>query len=146
MIPVAPGTRWTVTVPGGAWVRYLHQVDPAEPWRAAGVVAGDPELVAMVRDTMAGSTEHVDAVPGGSTLLPGWTQEHPTGWWLSTPAVWGWHPGDDETPADMAVALVAVTPVGSTVCPALDRYLVRVLDARHRAALVSLADDGRDYA
>jgi hypothetical protein len=145
MIPVAPGTVWTVTVPGGAAVTYTHALDPTEPWRAAGAVTGDPELAAMVRDTMAGSLEHVDHV-GGSTLLPGWTQEHPTGWWESTPAVWGWHPGDDATVADMAICLVAVTPVGSTVCPALDRYLVRVLDARHGAALVSLADDGRDYA
>ena len=125
---------------------YTHAVDPAEQWRAAGVVTGDPELVAAVEATMAGSLEHVDAVPGGSTLLPGWTEEHPTGWWLSTPAVWGWHPGDDVTPADMAICLVAVTPVGSTVCRELDRYLVAVLDARHRAALAALADDGRDYA
>lgn len=39
MIPVTPGTRWKATVPGGAWVSYLHQVDPAEPWRAAGFLA-----------------------------------------------------------------------------------------------------------
>lgn len=145
MEAVKPGTRWTVTVPGGAWVNYTHQVDPEAEWRAAGAVAGDPELVAMVRDTMAGSLEHVDHF-GGSTLLPGWTQEHPTGWWESTPAVWGWHPGDDGTPVDMAICLVAVTPVGSTVDPALDRYLVRMLDARHREALVSIADDGSEYA
>jgi hypothetical protein len=141
---VEPGTRWTVTAPGGAVVSYTHAVDPAEQWRAAGVVAGDPELVARVRATMAGSLEHVDHVDG-STLLLGWTQPHATGLWLSTTSV-PWWPGDDATTADMALCLVSVTPVGSTVCPALDRYLVRVLDARHRDALVTLADDGTDFA
>jgi hypothetical protein len=144
MIPVAPGTRWTVTVPGGAVVRYTHALDAGEQWRAAGMVAGDPELVARVRATMAGSLEHVDHVDG-STLLLGWTQPHATGLWLSTTSV-PWWPGDDATTADMALCLVSVTPVGSTVSPALDRYLTRVLDARHRAALAAAHDDGREYA
>jgi hypothetical protein len=144
MEAVKPGTRWTVTVPGGAWVSYTHQVDPAEPWRAAGAVTGDPELVAAVEATMDGSLEHVDHV-GGSTMLTGWTQPHATGWWLSTTSVM-WHPGDDETPADLALCLVAVTPVGSTVCPALDRYLVALLDAQDREALTAAHDDGSGYA
>ncbi len=128
---MAPGTRWTVTLPGGAWVSYTHAVDPAEPWRAAGEVTGCPALVGAVLVTMAGSLEHLRSLP---VYLP----------MRGTPALW-WEPGGEALP-DMAVALVAVTPVGSTVCPALDRYLVRVLDARHRDALVKLADDGRDYA
>jgi hypothetical protein len=60
MEAVKPGTRWTVTVPGGAWVSYTHAVDPAEPWRAAGAVTGDGELVGAVEVTMAGSDEWLD--------------------------------------------------------------------------------------
>lgn len=39
---------------------YTHAVDPAEPWRAAGAVTGDGELVGAVEVTMAGSDEWLD--------------------------------------------------------------------------------------
>ena len=120
-----------MTLPGGGGsVTYVHDVDEAEPWRAAGEVTGDPALVAAVEATMAGSLEHI-SLYGGWTDLRGWTEEHPTGLWETTPS-WNWTPGDDETPQDMALCLVAVTPVGAVPCPELNLFLVGVLDEDDR--------------
>jgi len=68
-IPAA-GARWTVTLPDGVRsVTYVHAVDEAEPWRAAGEVSGDPELVAAVLATMEGDLGHVAWYSGVVELL-----------------------------------------------------------------------------
>jgi hypothetical protein len=80
----AGGAEWTVTLPGGERsVTYVHAVDPAAVWRAAGEVSGDPELVAAVMAAMEGETEQAWCYSGVTELL-GWTYMHPTGLWETT--------------------------------------------------------------
>ena len=139
----APGARWTVTLPDGERsVTYVHAVDPAAVWRAAGTVSGDPELVAAVLATMEGDMEHVWSY--GATELLGWTETHATGLWETTPSV-RWDPSEGEGSArDMALTLVAVTPRGSVVNRALNLFLIGIFEANDRLGRLEMLASGEE--
>jgi len=57
-----------------------------------------------------------------------------------------WDPGDDSTPADMALCLVAVTPRWSVVNKALNLFLLGVMETADRLErLESIASCGEEW-
>lgn len=141
-IPAA-GAVWTVTLPCGVRsVTYVHAEDPEARWRAAGTLSGDAELVAAVEATMAGDLEHIWHY-GGVVELLGWTFMNATGLWETTPCA-RWDPGDDYTPWDMALTLVAVTPRWSVVNRALNIFLIGIFDADDRLGRLEMLSCGEE--
>ncbi|WJR35278.1 hypothetical protein P3F83_07870 [Mycobacteroides immunogenum] len=132
------GTVLSALDPEQREVRYVHVSGADDPLDAGGLLQGDESLVHAVWATLGGSDDHID---GDTDIV--WmhclAEGHPTGIAHVTPSMSWFMPERDSLP-DMAIALSAVMPEGSTLSDTLRDYLQRIDEYRTDGAAEVMSD------